>query len=75
MGRLALGLIRLYQNTLSQAMPSVCRFRPSCSQYTSEAIERYGFVRGTWLGARRIIRCHPFAEGGYDPVPQVRVKE
>ena len=69
MGRLALDLIRLYQNTVSRVMPSVCRFTPSCSQYTSEAIHKHGFLRGTWLGARRIIRCHPFTEGGYDPVP------
>jgi putative membrane protein insertion efficiency factor len=66
---MALGLIRLYQMTISQiALPS-CRFVPSCSQYTYEAIEKYGFFRGTWMGMKRLVRCHPFNRGGYDPVP------
>mgnify|MGYP005850136203 CR=1 FL=1 len=69
MKRLALGLIRLYKATLSKVLPSSCRFVPSCSMYTYEAIEKYGVVRGIWLGARRIMRCHPFNPGGYDPVP------
>lgn len=69
MSRVALGLIRLYQNTVSRIMPSVCRFRPTCSQYAFEAIKKYGFFRGTSLAARRIVRCNPFTEGGYDPVP------
>ena len=66
---LALGLIRLYQKTLSMVLPSVCRFQPTCSHYGVEAIKRYGFVRGSWLAAKRIVRCNPFSEGGYDPVP------
>lgn len=61
--------IRVYQRTLSRIMPPSCRFTPSCSQYTYEAIERYGFFRGSWLGLKRLTRCHPFHEGGYDPVP------
>ena len=69
MTQLALGLIKLYQNTVSKGLPSVCRFRPTCSQYAFEAIKRHGFIRGSWLAAKRIARCNPFSEGGYDPVP------
>jgi len=69
MKRLALGLIRLYQLTLSQVMLSSCRFAPSCSHYTYEAIAKHGFLKGVWLGVGRLARCHPFHEGGYDPVP------
>ena len=69
MKKIALGLIRLYQLTLSQAFPSTCRFMPTCSQYTYESIVKYGFFRGVWLGIKRISRCHPFHPGGYDPVP------
>jgi putative membrane protein insertion efficiency factor len=69
MTQLALGLIRLYQNTVSKVLPPVCRFQPTCSQYAVEAIKKYGFARGSWLAAKRIIRCNPFSEGGYDPVP------
>ena len=69
MKALALGLVRFYQLTLSKVMPPSCRFMPTCSQYTYEAIARYGLLRGILMGARRILRCHPFNEGGYDPVP------
>ena len=65
----AAALIRGYQVTLSRAMPSACRFSPSCSQYTLEAVTRYGVIKGSWLGARRLLRCHPFHPGGYDPIP------
>jgi len=66
---IALALIRLYQKTVARALPPVCRFYPSCSHYTYEAIAKYGFFRGGWLGVKRIARCHPFNPGGYDPVP------
>jgi putative membrane protein insertion efficiency factor len=69
MKRLALELIRLYQSTLSQVMPRNCRFTPTCSQYTYEAISKFGLFKGVWLGVRRIARCQPFNPGGYDPVP------
>ena len=61
--------IRGYQKFISPALPPSCRFSPSCSQYTLEAVSRYGALKGLWLGVRRLIRCHPFNPGGYDPVP------
>ncbi len=64
-----MALIVGYQRTLSHMMLTQCRFMPSCSHYTYEAVERYGALKGTWLGIRRILRCHPFHPGGYDPVP------
>lgn len=66
---LALKLIKIYQTTISQVTPPSCRFSPTCSQYTFEAISRYGFFKGVYLGAVRLIRCNPFNKGGYDPVP------
>jgi putative membrane protein insertion efficiency factor len=62
-------LIKLYQSTISKVLPSSCRYTPTCSEYTSEAINRYGIFKGTWIGTKRIARCHPWHEGGYDPVP------
>lgn len=67
--RLAMGAIRAYQRFISPGLPPRCRFTPSCSQYALEAVARYGVLRGTWLGARRLIKCHPFHPGGFDPVP------
>jgi uncharacterized protein len=61
--------IRGYQLGLSPMLGPHCRFYPSCSCYARTAIERYGIWRGSWLGLRRLLRCHPFNEGGYDPVP------
>jgi putative membrane protein insertion efficiency factor len=70
--RLVLWIIRAYQLVLSPLWGPRCRFYPTCSCYAHTAIERFGVVRGTWLGLRRILRCHPFNEGGYDPVPDKR---
>ena len=67
--RLCTGLIRLYRLCLSPWLGNNCRFYPSCSQYTEEAIDRHGVIRGCWLGARRLARCHPLHDGGFDPVP------
>jgi len=66
---LALALIRAYQLTISPLLPPSCRFTPSCSQYTSDAISRHGLTTGAWLGVKRLVRCHPWHPGGYDPVP------
>ena len=64
-----LALIRFYRRSDFAALPPSCRFYPSCSAYTYQAIEKYGVLRGGWLGIRRISRCHPWNPGGFDPVP------
>ena len=71
--RLFLWTIRAYQLVLSPLLGPRCRFYPTCSCYAHTAIERFGVLRGTWLGIRRILRCHPFTAGGYDPVPDKRL--
>ncbi|MEW6409620.1 MAG: membrane protein insertion efficiency factor YidD [Nitrospirota bacterium] len=68
MKTIALFLIRLYKNYLSPFLPPSCRFTPSCSEYSFEAIEKYGIIKGTWMSIKRLLRCHPFHPGGYDPV-------
>jgi putative membrane protein insertion efficiency factor len=67
--RLLIGLIRVYQWALSPLLGRACRFEPSCSRYTVQCIELHGAARGSWLGAKRIARCHPFHAGGFDPPP------
>ncbi len=67
--RIVLLPIRGYQKFISPGLPPSCRFSPSCSQYALEAVSKYGALKGMWLGARRLVRCHPFNPGGYDPVP------
>lgn len=62
------GLLRFYKASISPLLPPACRFVPTCSEYTLEAVERYGALRGGWMGARRLLKCHPFHPGGYDPV-------
>ena len=64
-----LGAIRFYRGAISPYLPSACRFRPTCSAYAQQAIEKYGARKGGYLALRRILRCHPFHPGGYDPVP------
>lgn len=61
--------IRFYQRKISPGLPPRCRYIPTCSEYALEAVEKYGAIKGGWLAARRIARCHPFHKGGYDPVP------
>ncbi len=72
---LAVGLIRIYQLTLSPWLGRRCRHLPSCSAYALEAIERFGPLRGGWLGVKRLARCHPWGTSGYDPVPQESLDE
>lgn len=69
MRKSAVGLIVFYQRMFSPLLGNVCRYQPSCSHYTREAIEKYGVARGGWLGLKRVSRCHPLHQGGYDPVP------
>ncbi len=66
---IGLFLIRVYQVTLSPLLPPSCRFEPTCSRYTYQAIDKYGLIRGSWMGFKRVLRCNPFSHGGYDPVP------
>ena len=69
MRRLILAAIRFYQTAISPLRGPTCRFLPTCSQYTLEAIERYGTISGCWRGLKRVLRCHPCSHGGYDPLP------
>ena len=71
MKQILLLLIKGYQATLSPLLGRHCRFLPTCSEYTYGAVERFGAGKGAYLGLRRILRCHPFHAGGYDPVPEI----
>jgi putative membrane protein insertion efficiency factor len=64
-----IGVVRLYQHIVSPWIPQSCRFSPSCSCYTRDALSKHGALRGSWLAVRRLVRCHPFSAGGWDPVP------
>ncbi|MDX1672919.1 MAG: membrane protein insertion efficiency factor YidD [Balneolaceae bacterium] len=66
---LFIGLVRLYQLIISPYLPSSCRYHPTCSQYSIEAFKTHGALKGFWLTIKRVGRCHPWGEGGYDPVP------
>lgn len=69
MRELVIGALRLYKRGISPLLPTACRYRPTCSEYMAEAVERHGVASGLRLGLLRILRCHPFRTGGYDPVP------
>jgi putative membrane protein insertion efficiency factor len=71
--KLLLLMIRGYQIAVSPMLGARCRFYPSCSAYTHTAVARFGVIHGTWMGVRRICRCHPFCDGGYDPVPEEKL--
>lgn len=71
---LVIGLVRLYQLIISPWIPSSCRYHPTCSQYSIEALKEHGAIKGIWLSIKRIGRCHPWSDGGYDPVPENRTK-
>ena len=69
MRAIAVAALRFYKRFISPLLPPMCRFEPTCSMYMMEAIEKYGFLHGLWLGVRRLSRCHVFNPGGWDPVP------
>ena len=69
MKQLVIGLIRIYQATVSEVTSHSCHFQPTCSHYAIEAIIKYGLIKGSWLTLKRLSRCNPFSIGGYDPVP------
>lgn len=69
--RAVIALLRFYKRFISPMLPPACRFQPTCSEYAAEAVERHGVGRGSWLALRRLLRCHPFHAGGFDPVPPV----
>ncbi|MGA7410908.1 MAG: membrane protein insertion efficiency factor YidD [Bryobacteraceae bacterium] len=68
MQKVLIALLRGYKKFLSPFLPSACRYSPTCSEYMMQAVAKYGAVRGVWMGLKRLARCHPFHEGGFDPV-------
>lgn len=72
--KILIGLIRFYQIAISPLKPPTCRFYPTCSQYGIEAIKRFGAIKGSWLTIKRILKCHPLHPGGFDPVPEKKIK-
>jgi putative membrane protein insertion efficiency factor len=66
---MVLGLLRAYKLLLSPLLGPACRYVPTCSDYCAEAVSRHGVLKGLWLGGKRLLRCHPFGKGGFDPVP------
>jgi len=66
--KIGMGMIIFYQKAISPLLPTSCRFYPSCSEYSRQAMEKYGLTKGCWLSLKRILKCHPFYPGGYDPV-------
>ncbi len=69
LARVAVAVLKFYKGAISPFLPSACRFEPTCSVYAREAVERHGFLRGARLALGRLLRCHPFRPGGFDPVP------
>lgn len=69
MKQATLAILSGYKRWISPLLPNACRFVPTCSEYAMEAVERHGVLRGSWLAARRLLRCHPLARAGHDPVP------
>ena len=69
LSRALIRAVRFYQTAVSPLLGENCRFEPTCSEYMTQALVRYGLLRGAWLGFRRLLRCHPFSKGGFDPVP------
>jgi putative membrane protein insertion efficiency factor len=67
--KIAIIFVKFYQAAISPLLPNSCRYNPTCSQYAIEAINKYGAIKGSWMGLKRILRCHPWGGHGYDPVP------
>ncbi|MBA3664804.1 MAG: membrane protein insertion efficiency factor YidD [Bacteroidetes bacterium] len=69
LSKIAIAFVKFYQYLIRPLLPNACRFTPSCSEYAVEAINKYGGLKGSWLGLKRILRCHPWGGDGFDPVP------